>query len=169
MNRRLLIPLSGLLLAISFCAQATEKTFLLAAFDFEQDTIELEVENQAQPGCFLNPYELKDVIAGEFERLGFTVSDASPYVLSVVSWGVAIDDYHCAVVLDTVLNKRGVSVHVTDEQVARTDIRLWETSDILTGPKFRMQDRLIEKAIHHANGLHISVSAAASNAPAEGR
>ena len=140
-------------LAWAVPALAAEKTEFLAAFDPARDAIQLEFENQVDPACYWRPYELRDAIAAELERLGVSVATSSVYVLDVMSWGLATDDLHCAVVLEMKFRRHGVRAEVTPQRAVSTELLLWDESDMLFGPKIHMQERLEDKAAAQAGNL----------------
>lgn len=130
-----------------------EKPEFLAAFDPERDAIQLEFENQVDPACFWQPYQLRDAIAAELEALGLRIVGSSLYVLDVMSWGLETDDFHCAVVLEMKFRRHAVRAEVAPERAVSTELLLWDASDMLHGPKVHMQERLEKKAFEQAGNL----------------
>ena len=147
-------------IAISINGFAASNPELLLLFDKSRDSVELEVENQAAHGCFLNPYELKAIAREQLEQLGFRIAPSSPFVLSLVSWGVASDEHHCAVVLESGFRKYAVKVQLNDERMISTELSLWQTLDMLTGPNMRLQERVCEKLLQQLHGFDQAVSGA---------
>ena len=142
MHSRLAILCLWISCALGGGLHAAEKPGFLAAFDAEVDAIQLEFENQAEPGCFWSPYRVRDELLADLESQGFKVSDSSIYVLSILAWGAETDDYHCAVVLEAELRKHGVTAEVAEGQTVSTDIVIWDASEMMTGPKIHMDDRI---------------------------
>ena len=141
-------------LVFSTSLTAAEKPEFLAAFDPEHDAIQLEFENQVAPACFWQPYQLRDAIAAELKANGLTVTGSSRYVLDVLSWGLETDDFHCAVVLDMKFRRHGVRAEVGPDRSVRTELLLWDSSDMLFGPKIHMQERLEKKAFEEVGKLY---------------
>jgi hypothetical protein len=141
------------LLAWSTPVMPDEKPEFLAAFDPARDAIQLEFENQVDPACFWQPYQLRDAIAAELEALGLRIAGSSLYVLDVLSWGLETDDFHCAVVLDMKFRRHGVRAEVSPERAVSTELLLWDASDMLHGPKIHLQERLEKKAFEQAANL----------------
>lgn len=125
---------------------------LLTVFDGASDTVELEFENQAPTACLLSPYLTRDALQAELQALGFRLSRASNFVLTVVTWGTAIDDNHCAIVVEMVLSGRNTRVEA-GERATSGDVRLWGASDLLTGPKIRLQERIDAKVLEQVGLL----------------
>lgn len=134
-------------------AEPGEKPEFLAVFDSARDAIQLEFENQVDPACFWQPYPLRDAIVAELEQLGLTMAGSSIYVLDVMSWGLATDDFHCAVVLEMKFRRHGVRAEVTPERTVSTELMLWDESDMLFGPKIHLQERLEKKAVQQVGNL----------------
>ena len=147
-------PVLGALLAGLALNLPADESDLLPAFDIDRDTVELQFENQAASGCLLSPYQARDAIEESLQQLGFRLSGASGNVLRVMTWGAETDDYHCAIVLETELRKYGLRVELGADRAVSTDLRLWGTSDLLTGPKIRMQERIEAKILQHIGDLH---------------
>ena len=135
-------------------AVSDEKPEFLAAFDPARDAIQLEFENQVDPACYWQPYQLRDAIAAELERLGLTIAGSSLYVLDVMSWGLATDELHCAVVLEMKFRRHGVRAEVTPDRTVSTEMLLWDESDMLFGSKINMQERLEKKASAQVGNLY---------------
>lgn len=135
-------------------AASDEKPEFLAAFDPAGDAIQLEFENQVDPACYWQPYQLRDAIAAELEALGISIAKSSLYVLEVMSWGLATDDLHCAVVLEMKLRRHGVRADVTPDRTVSTELLLWDESDMLFGSKINMQERLEKKASAQVGNLY---------------
>lgn len=152
-------PRPAILCAWIACAcgaglHASEKTEFLAAFDPSSESIQLEFENQAEPGCFWGPYRVRDAIQRELASLGYATARSSLYVLGVVAWGAETDEHHCSVVLESEFRRYAVKAQVDTETTVSTDVVLWETCDLLTGPKIHMDDRIHDGAVAHLRALH---------------
>jgi hypothetical protein len=139
-------------LGLAAPASAPADDALLAAFDIADDTIELEFENQAPTACLLSAFQTRDALEAELQALGFRLTRASTFVLTVLTWGTAIDDYHCAIVVETVLLKRAARMQL-GERAITGDVRLWGASDLLSGPKIRLQERIDARVLQHAGRL----------------
>ena len=132
---------------------AAEKPPFLATFDPEVDTIQFEFENQAEPGCFWGPYNVRDSLVEEMQNLGLKSAEASIYELSVVAWGASTDDYHCAIMVETRLYKFGVRAETAEDEWVSTDLLIWDDSDMLTGPKINMDERIQTTVVSHMRDL----------------
>lgn len=160
MNSRFCISLAALCLLACADLTAGEKTAFLAAFDPESDAIQLEFENQAEPGCFWKPYAVKDSIAERLEENGIRSAPSSLWVLEIVAWGAATDDYHCAVMLEMELRRFSVTAEVPGGSPVRTDLAVWDASEMLTGPKIHMDDRIHDWAVDHLQQMQKAMVAA---------
>ena len=154
MHSRLAILCLWLFSAYGGGLLAAEKPEFLAAFDPSAESIQLAFENQAEPGCFWGPYRVRDAILAELESLGYSTARSSLYELAVVVWGAETDEHHCSVVLETEFRRYAVRAQVDGETTVSTDLVLWETCDMLTGPKIHMDDRIHDGAVAHLRALH---------------
>ena len=141
-------------------AQAGEKKPFLATFDPAVDSIQLEFENQAEPGCFWSPYNVRDALVEEMQGLGFKPGDSSIYEMSVVAWGASTDDYHCAIMVETKLFKFGVRAETAEDEWVTTDLLIWDDSEMLTGPKINMDDRIRQTVVGHMRSMQLAMEAA---------
>jgi hypothetical protein len=157
MNRGSMLVIIGLFCLAPSGRAADEIPELLAAFDPEVDSIQLEFENQVEVGCLLSPYLARDEVRAELQRLGYRVSKSSRYVFSMISWGIATDDYHCSVVLESDFRRYGVRLRIPDKPEFGADLAAWSTSDLLTGPKIHLQERLLDKSLYHVNEFHVAL------------
>ena len=153
MDIRTLALLAGTLLLVVTDLPADDKPELLAAFDRQADAIQFEFENQAEAGCIWRPYPTRDAMLERLEEVGLQTRPSSLWVLEVVTWGAAVDDYHCAVLLEMELRRFSVPVELPGGDTIRTDIPVWEASEMLTGPKIHMDDRVRNKALEYLEQL----------------
>lgn len=151
MASRFILP--GILLAALVPCVLANDSDLLQAFDIERDALELQFDNQAASGCLLSPYRARDAFEDSLRERGFRLTGASVFVLRVVTWGAEIDDYHCAIVLETELRRYGMRVELEGGRTIATDLKLWSASDLLTGPGMRMQERIDAKILQHIGDL----------------
>ena len=140
------------LLAACGFVHAAEKPHFLATFDPAVESIQLEFENQAEPGCFWGPYKVRDALLAEMQDLGIKTSESSLFVLSIVTWGAATDDYHCAVLVETELKKFGVRAETSEDE--------WIGIDRLNAlPGFEEVDTdLVEAVLEEAGVPVVAVS-----------
>ena len=148
------------LLAACGFVHAAEKPQFLATFDPAVESIQLEFENQAEPGCFWGPYKVRDALLEEMENLGIKTSESSLFVLSIVTWGAATDDYHCAVLVETELRKFGVRAETSEDEWIGIDLLVWDDSELLTGPKVHMDDRIHDTVVGHMAEIRKAIDAA---------
>lgn len=153
MDIRSIAFLAGVLLLGAPGLQADNKPEFLAAFDLQGDAIQFEFENQAETGCIWRPYPTRDAMLEMLQEAGLQTRPSSLWVLEVVTWGAAVDDYHCAVLLEMELRRFSVTVELPDGNTIRMDIPVWEASEMLTGPKIHMDDRVREKALAYLEQL----------------
>ena len=153
MDIRSIALLASALLLVATSLRADTKPEFLATYDLEGDAIQFEFENQAEAGCIWRPYPTRDAMLERLEEAGLQTRPSSLWVLEVVTWGAAVDDYHCAVLLEMELRRFSVPVEMPDGNTLRTDIPVWEASEMLTGPKIHMDDRVREKALTYLEQL----------------
>lgn len=139
---------SGLAMLASHGLPADEKPAFLGAFDPETESIQVEFENSAERGCLWRPYSIRDAVKAQLAELGYTTSDSSLWVMNVFIWGAATDDYHCALVLETVFTRHGVRAEAGPDRMVNTELRVWDDTEMLTGPKVNMDDRVLETVAH---------------------
>ena len=144
MNPRRKWIVTGLAMLASHGLPAVEKPAFLAAFDPKTESIQVEFENSAERGCLWRPYGIRDAIKSQIAELGYTTSDSSLWVMNVYIWGTATDDYHCALVLETVFTRHGVLAQATPEREVSTEMRVWDATEMLTGPKVNLDDRVLK-------------------------
>jgi hypothetical protein len=139
------INIVTLCLAATACGGlgAAEKPAFLAAFDPQTESIQVEFDNSAERGCLWRPYGIRDAVKAQLAELGYTTSDSSLWVMSVFIWGAATDDYHCALVLETVFTRHGVRAEAGPDRTVSTELRVWDATEMLTGPKVNMDDRVL--------------------------
>lgn len=135
---------TGLALLASLGLSADEKPAFLAAFDPATESIQVEFENSAERGCLWRPYAIRDAVKAQLGELGYTTSDSSLWVMNVFIWGAATDDYHCALVLETVFQRHGVRAEAGPGRTVNTELRVWDDTEMLTGPKVNMDDRVLQ-------------------------
>ena len=153
MDMRSIAMLVSALLLVATSLRADTKPEFLAAYDRQDDAIQFEFENQAEAGCIWRPYPTRDAMLERLEAAGLQTRPSSLWVLEVVTWGAAVDDYHCAVLLEMELRRFSVPVELPGGDTIRTDIPVWEASEMLTGPKIHMDDRVREKALSYLEQL----------------
>jgi hypothetical protein len=134
---------AGLAILASHGLLADEKPAFLAAFDPQTESIQVEFDNSVERGCLWRPYGIRDAVKAQLAELGYTTSDSSLWVMNVFIWGAATDDYHCALVLETVFTRHGVPAEAGPNRMVSTELRVWDAIEMLTGPKVNMDDRVL--------------------------